>query len=118
MQQTIIKSIQKDDPSFKGDGFYSLAIIYAVLAIMNWAAPSIISFIGPRLAMVIGAVTYMLFIMSFLIPLTWLLYVASVIIGMGAAIIWTGQGNYLTLNSSDATISRDSGIFWAMLQCR
>lgn len=118
MQATVIKSIQIDDPSFEGDGYYSLAIIYAVFAIANWAAPSIISVIGPRVAMVIGAITYTLFIMSYLIPLTWLLYLASAIMGMGAAVIWTGQGNYLTLSSSAATIQRDSGIFWALLQCR
>lgn len=59
-----------------------------------------------------------LFIASFLAPSTWLLYVASALIGLGAAAIWTGQGTYLTLNSDAGTISRNSGIFWAMLQCR
>lgn len=56
--------------------------------------------------------------MTYLWPQTWLLYVASVVIGMGAALIWTGQGNYLSMNSTQATISRNSGIFWAMLQLR
>jgi hypothetical protein len=59
-----------------------------------------------------------LFIASFLWPHTWLLYLVSVVVGLGAALIWTGQGNYLTLMSDDATITRNSGIFWAMLQCR
>lgn len=58
------------------------------------------------------------FIVTFLFPRTWLLYVASVLIGAGAAAIWTGQGNYLTVNSDSTTISRNSGVFWAMLQCR
>lgn len=59
-----------------------------------------------------------LFIASFLWPQTWLLYSASAMIGVGAAAIWTGQGTYLTLNSDPGTISRNSGIFWAMLQTR
>ncbi|KAL3285315.1 hypothetical protein HHI36_019424 [Cryptolaemus montrouzieri] len=117
IEETILKNVQQDDPNFTGTGYTSLAIIYAALAIFNWIAPSAISVIGPKFSMFIGSLTYMLFIMSFLWPKTWLLYTASAIIGAGAALIWTGQGTYLTLNSSPATISRNSGMFWAMLQC-
>ncbi|KAJ4443939.1 hypothetical protein ANN_05728, partial [Periplaneta americana] len=113
---TILESINAEDPSFEGDGYTSLAVIYAVFAVCNWLAPSIISVTGPKIAMLIGAVTYCLFIASFLLPRTWLLYLASCVMGFGAAVIWTGQGNYLTLNSDSTTISRNSGIFWAMLQ--
>lgn len=116
IQKTIIDSIHNDDNEFTGDGYTSLAIIYAVFAVCNWLAPSAISLAGPKIAMIFGAVTYLFFIMTFLLPKTWLLYFASAVIGVGAAMIWTGQGNYLTLNSSPATISRNSGIFWAMLQ--
>lgn len=117
IEKTILESINHDDPTFVGDGYTSLAIIYATLAVCNWLAPSAITFTGPRGAMLIGAVTYLFFIVTFLFPRTWLLYVASVLIGAGAAMIWTGQGNYLTINSDSQTISRNSGIFWAMLQC-
>ncbi|XP_039754146.1 UNC93-like protein MFSD11 [Pararge aegeria] len=117
IEKTILDSITQDDPNFVGDGYTSLAIIYATLALCNWMAPSIITITGPRGAMMIGAVTYLFFIITFLFPRTWLLYVASVMIGAGAAAIWTGQGNYLTLNSDAETISRNSGVFWAMLQC-
>ncbi|XP_060535098.1 UNC93-like protein MFSD11 isoform X2 [Cylas formicarius] len=116
VQKTMLESIKKDEPSFDGEAYYSLAIIYAFLAVFNWTSPSVISMIGPKFAMLCGAVTYLLFIMSFAIPHTWLLYLASVVIGIGAAMIWTGQGNYLALNSTEATISRNSGLFWAMLQ--
>lgn len=116
IQQTVIKSIQSEDSSFTGDGYTSLAIIYAVFAAANWAAPSVVSLIGAKFTMIVGAATYGLFIASFLHPMTWSLYVASVIIGFGAACIWTGQGNFLTVNSDSDTIARNSGIFWALLQ--
>ncbi|KAJ8983849.1 hypothetical protein NQ317_016454 [Molorchus minor] len=116
IQKTIISSIVEDDPDFDGKAYYSLAIIYLFLSVFNWAAPSVISLIGPKFSMILGGFTYLLFITSFVIPKTWLLYLVSAIIGIGAAMIWTGQGNYLTINSSPSTISRNSGIFWAMLQ--
>lgn len=58
------------------------------------------------------------FMVSFLYPMTWLLYVASAVLGAGAALIWTGQGSYLSLCSNESNIARNSGIFWAMLQAR
>ncbi|CAH1171251.1 unnamed protein product [Phaedon cochleariae] len=116
IQKTITDSIYKDDPSFDVKAFYSLAIIYVFFSVFNWSAPSVISLIGPKFSMVAGGITYLLFIMSFLIPMSWLLYLMSAVIGIGAAMIWTGQGNYLTLNSSKRYISRNSGVFWALLQ--
>ncbi|KAL1517341.1 hypothetical protein ABEB36_001116 [Hypothenemus hampei] len=117
IQTTIISSIQADNDNFEGaNGYISMAIIYVVLAIFNWTSPSVISVIGPKFSMLIGGITYVLFIISFAVPRVWLLYSASVVLGIGAALIWTGQGNYLALNSTDQTISRNSGVFWAMLQ--
>lgn len=55
---------------------------------------------------------------TFLHPETWLLYAGSALLGTGAALIWTGQGIYLSRCSTSANISRNSGIFWAMLQTR
>ncbi|KAF7270621.1 hypothetical protein GWI33_016417 [Rhynchophorus ferrugineus] len=116
IQKTMIDSIIADDPDFKGNAYVSLAIVYVFLAVFNWAAPSAISILTAKYSMLIGGITYLLFIASFSIPHTALLYIASAVVGTGAALIWTGQGNYLALNSTPATISRNSGIFWAMLQ--
>ena len=33
-------------------------------------------------------------------------------------VLWTAQGNFLTMNSNDRTIGRNSGIFWFLLQLR
>uniref|UniRef100_A0A1L8EFU0 UNC93-like protein MFSD11 n=2 Tax=Haematobia irritans TaxID=7368 RepID=A0A1L8EFU0_HAEIR len=117
IEKTLLVSIHEDDPSFNGDGYTSLAVIYATFALFNWLAPSFIAFTGPRTAMVVGALTYMFFMVTFLFPSTWLLYVASALLGGGAAITWSGQGSFLARCSDAANISRNSGIFWALLQC-
>lgn len=116
IERTVLQSINKDDPSFTGDAYVSLAIIYAVFATCNWLAPSYISLTGPRTAIFTGGCCYIAFIGSFLWPQNALLYTASCVLGLGAALIWTGHGQYLTENSDSSTMSRNAGIFWAIFQ--
>lgn len=59
---------------------------------------------------------FSIFVASFLVPISFGLYLVSVIIGIGAAVIWTAQGNYLAINSTPETSSRNSGVFWALFQ--
>lgn len=113
-QKTVLSSIE--DENFHGDAYVSLAIIYAVFATCNWLAPSYISVTGPRVAIVTGACCYVLFIASFFYPHDALLYCMSVLVGIGAALIWTGHGQYLTENSTNETMSRNAGMFWAIFQ--
>ena len=68
--------------------------------------------------MIIGGSIYIFFSASFLFPSTWLLYTMSAIAGFGSALLWTAQGNYLTLCSTSETIGRNSGVFWCILQFR
>ncbi|CAH1793783.1 unnamed protein product [Owenia fusiformis] len=118
IEQRVVDGAKKEPNStFTGDGYTSLAIIYLTFAGANWAAPSIVAVCGPKISMVMGGAAYLLFIVSFLKPMTWALYTGSVLIGIGAAIIWTAQGCFLTLNSDSETIARNSGIFWALMQC-
>lgn len=104
-------------PGFSGDGFTSAAIIYAVFTFANWIAPPIVSKIGPRFTLIGGGICYAAFIAQLIYPNDILLYGCSALIGLGAALIWVAQGNFLTINSGESTMERNSGIFWAMLQC-
>ncbi|EDO32720.1 predicted protein [Nematostella vectensis] len=101
----------------KNSRTHSLGIVYSVFTFSNWVAPSVVGFFGPRASMIAGGICYLLFILALIEPKTWTLYLGSVIIGFGASIIWTGQGNFLTINSDKETMPRNSGIFWALLQC-
>ncbi|KAH0540979.1 UNC93-like protein MFSD11 [Cotesia glomerata] len=116
IEKTVLESIKNEDSSFSGDGYTSLAIIYAALAICNWMAPSFISITGPRVAIFVGSCCYAFFIASFLSPSATFLYTASAILGFGGSLIWTGHGQYLTENSDSETMSRNAGVFWAIFQ--
>lgn len=112
--QTVIKSFNSTE--FHGSGYTSMAIIYGVFSASNLIAPSVVTVIGPQLSMFFSGLLYSGYIAMFIYPYTWSFYTASVLVGIGAAVLWTAQGNVLAINSTDRTIGRNSGIFWALLQ--
>ncbi|XP_059141605.1 UNC93-like protein MFSD11 isoform X2 [Physella acuta] len=111
------KTVLDSAGGFSGHAYTSLGILYAVFSISNWAAPSFVTAAGPRVSLFFGSLLYVLFVASFLKPMVWALYLGSVLVGFGAAVLWTAQGNFLTINSNAETVARNSGIFWALLQC-
>ncbi|XP_024128178.1 UNC93-like protein MFSD11 isoform X3 [Oryzias melastigma] len=67
--------------------------------------------------MFLSGLLYSGYIAVFIIPSTWSFYLTSVLIGIGAALLWTAQGEFLVENSEASTINRNTGMFWALLQC-
>lgn len=57
-QVTILKSVKEDNKGYSADAMIGLAIIYVVLALSNFIAPSVVNMLGARLAMIFGAATY------------------------------------------------------------
>ncbi|NWV71563.1 MFS11 protein, partial [Malurus elegans] len=112
--QTVITNLNSTD--FHGSGYTSMSIIYGVLSASNLISPSVVAIVGPQFSMVVSGVFYSLYIAVFIQPATWSFYTASVFIGIAAAVLWTAQGNCLTVNSDENTIGRNSGVFWALLQ--
>ncbi|CAL9692809.1 unnamed protein product [Knipowitschia caucasica] len=114
IEQTVLISYNSTD--FHGTGYTSMAIIYGVFSASNLIAPSVVTVVGPQLSMFVSGLLYSAYIAMFIHPFTWSFYTASVVVGIGAAVLWTAQGNVLATNSSESTIGRNSGIFWALLQ--
>ena len=47
------------------------------------------------------------------------MYIASVLIGIGAAVLWAAQAEFLHLQSpTDQIMMRNTGIFWCLFQVR
>uniref|UniRef100_A0A8C9WXM6 UNC93-like protein MFSD11 n=1 Tax=Sander lucioperca TaxID=283035 RepID=A0A8C9WXM6_SANLU len=115
VEQTVVKSLQTD--TFTGSGYHSLGIIYGVFSFSNLLAPTVVAVIGPKMTMFLSGLLYSGYIAVFIIPSTWSFYLTSVLIGIGAAMLWTAQGHFLVENSEASTINRNTGMFWALLQC-
>eukprot|EP00051_Salpingoeca_urceolata_P020113 m.299280 g.299280 ORF g.299280 m.299280 type:complete len:514 (-) comp19546_c0_seq7:279-1820(-) len=99
-------------------GFLSASVIYGVFSVSTLISPHVVTYLGPRLAMCVSGLTYVIFIFSFVFPSLATILAASAILGVGAAVLWTAQGVFLTRNSTEADRGRLSGVFWAMLQAR
>uniref|UniRef100_A0A8C5EGT7 UNC93-like protein MFSD11 n=1 Tax=Gouania willdenowi TaxID=441366 RepID=A0A8C5EGT7_GOUWI len=115
VEQTVVKSLRND--SFSGSGFFSLGIIYGVFSFSNLLAPTVVTIIGPKITMFLSGILYSGYIGVFISPSTWSFYLTSILIGIGAAMLWTAQGHFLVENSDASTINRNTGMFWALLQC-
>ncbi|KAM9494216.1 UNC93-like protein MFSD11 isoform 2-T2 [Clarias gariepinus] len=115
IEQTVVKSL--DNATFSGTGYHSLGIIYGVFSFANLFAPTVVAIIGPKFTMFFSGILYSGYIAVFITPSTWSFYLTSVLIGMGAALLWTAQGRFLVGNSDASTINRNTAMFWALLQC-
>uniref|UniRef100_A0A3Q3B9U9 UNC93-like protein MFSD11 n=1 Tax=Kryptolebias marmoratus TaxID=37003 RepID=A0A3Q3B9U9_KRYMA len=112
VEQTVVKSLTNS--TFSGRG-YHLGIIYGVFSFSNLLAPTVVSVIGAKPTMFLSGLLYG-YVAVFITPATWSFYLTSVLIGAGAA-LWTAQGLFLVENSEASTINRNTGMFWALLQC-
>uniref|UniRef100_A0A8C4ARW3 UNC93-like protein MFSD11 n=1 Tax=Denticeps clupeoides TaxID=299321 RepID=A0A8C4ARW3_9TELE len=115
IEQTVVKSLKNG--TFTGSAYHSLGIIYGIFSFSNFLAPSIVAVVGPQFTMIISGILYSGYIAVFINPSSWSFYLTSLLIGLGAAMLWTAQGHLLVENSDVSTINRNTGIFWAFLQC-
>nr|XP_040046299.1 LOW QUALITY PROTEIN: UNC93-like protein MFSD11 [Gasterosteus aculeatus aculeatus] len=115
VEQTVVKSLR--NVTLGGTGYHSLGIIYGVFSFANLLAPAVVAVIGPRVTMFLSGLLYSGYVAVFIVPSTWSFYLTSVLLGVGAAMLWTAQGHFLVENSEASTINRNTGMFWALLQC-
>ena len=105
------------DHEFKGiDGFISTSIVYTFFALSNWIAPIIVEFTSTKFSMMIGASIYALYVATYIYPNALVMWISSALLGCGAGVLWTAQGTFITDNSDEKTMQKNTGIFWMFLQ--
>jgi len=99
----------------KNLGFWTLAVLYFFFAIFNFFSPAVIDKIGPRVSMIVGGIPYVLFVLASCFTNSIILIGSAVLLGLGAATLWTAHGEFLT-QIAGAEMGAFSGIFFGIFQ--
>lgn len=110
-----------------GLGTASLSAIYVSLVISClFVPPALINKLGLKWTIVLSQCTYTLYLAANMYPKWFTLIPSAIILGFGAAPLWTAKCTYLTetsvfyskltKESSDAVVTRFFGIFFSMFQ--
>ncbi|KAH7718534.1 Ion channel regulatory protein [Aphelenchoides avenae] len=116
IEQAVIDSYADQGKIIRHAGYISLAIIYGVFTVANFFAPPIVAKLTAKWSMALSSLVYVLFHACFLYLTEISLYIASALLGAVGSLLWSAQGNYLTLNSDEKTAGRNAGIFIAVSQ--
>ena len=122
-----MQNLQSSLNSDEGLGTASLSTIYVSLVVSClFVPPTLIKKLGLKWTIVISQCTYTLYLAANMYPKWYLLLPSAIILGFGAASLWTAKCTYLTETgayyalltneNNDAVVTRFFGIFFAMFQ--
>ncbi|XP_045464773.1 UNC93-like protein MFSD11 [Harmonia axyridis] len=112
----LIEGLRFEENHFTGLGSLCLILIYVISGLTVLMVPWLISITGPKLTMLFGCATHILFVMSMIQPHPMCTCFASALVGFGSALLWVSQGNYLVRNSTDRTVSSNCALYWIFWQ--
>lgn len=105
-------------------GTISLGILYTSFTVSSLFASSVVRKLGSKNALLLGTTGYWLYIAANLKPSWYTMVPASLYLGFGAAILWVGEGTYLTSTARSqandhklhegTVIGHFNGEFWAI----
>ncbi|PAV73148.1 hypothetical protein WR25_08360 isoform D [Diploscapter pachys] len=115
----VIRKLAEKEPNsglVDKSGYYSQIIMYLVCNVSTFFVPPLIKRIGNKWSQVIGSISFVCFMLTFLQLNATLLYAASAFLGIGGAILWIANAAYVVEFSSKDELSRNTAILWGMLQ--
>ncbi|XP_076933379.1 UNC93-like protein 3 [Bidens hawaiensis] len=108
-------------------GTISLGILYTSFTVSSLFASTVVRKLGSKYALLLGTTGYWLYIAANLKPSWYTMVPASLYLGFAAAILWVGEGTYLTSTArsqaSDhklhegTVIGHFNGEFWGIFAC-
>ncbi|MEK7611105.1 MAG: MFS transporter [Patescibacteria group bacterium] len=96
-------------------GYFSLSIIYLFFILGSLISPVVVARVGPKKAMTHAVAVYGMFILIVGLKIPALLYLFSALLGIAAALLWTGQNSYLISISPKNSYGKNVGFFGTLL---
>src|SRR3989344_1482444 len=96
-------------------GFQSLILIYISLVFANPFAAAIAVKYGPKVVVVGGSLAYSLYIASLVSGVVPLIYLASLLLGVGAGFFWMGENSFLFRTSKEDERGKNVGFIDTLL---
>ena len=110
----------------KKQGANALGILYACFTAANFISSFVVSSLGSKLCLILGSLTYVLFVAANIVYVELLLYLSSGLLGLGASVLWTAQGAYISNCSAlheqtlglppSSTLGFFNGLFFSIFQ--
>lgn len=110
----------------KKQGANALGILYACFTLANFVSSFIVSSLGSKMCLILGSFTYVLFVAANIVYVELLLYLSSGLLGLGASVLWTAQGAYISNCSAlheqqlglptSSTLGFFNGLFFSIFQ--
>jgi MFS family permease len=104
-------------------GYFSLAVLYFAFACATFISPALVAKLGMRHSFFVGGLAFVVFMVANLYPSWATLMPCGILQGVGASVLWTAQGKFMTGSavayaqasgiSNDAAASKFNGIFFA-----
>ena len=115
-----------DSVAARERGFVGLTILYGVFTLANLVSSFLVSLLGIKNSLMLGAMTYALYVAANVHIISELLYVSSAVIGVGAAVLWTAQGAFISQCATSYEVARGlplsstmgmfNGVFFSIFQ--
>ena len=86
-------------------GFHGVGLLYFVFSLTSFAAPSVVGMMKSQTALILGEISFTIWILSALIAtqfqlsegaVSFVVLFGSAINGIGGSLIWTAQGKYIS----------------------
>ena len=112
-------------------GFYSIGMIYLMTSVCSFFNAPVVNRLGAKYSIFWGAISFLFWVLSSLIPALkaevypdselflfkdWFVYMIMLtsggINGLGASILWVGQGKYIASCANEDNKGRFFSLFW------